>query len=82
MGHGPAPTSQGTNAGMQGSEAKDMLLGHIFGLAAVAHAGRVLDMAYRKQVASQLLLLGGKKAFVQELAVGIFLQIAGQPQSS
>lgn len=62
---------------MQGSEAKDMLLGHIFGLAAVVQAGRVQDMAVRKQVATQLLLLGGKKAFVQEVAVGIFLQIAG-----
>ena len=62
---------------MQGSEAKDMLLGHIFGLTAVVQAGRVHDMAVRKQVATQLLLLGGKKAFVQELAVAIFLQIAG-----
>lgn len=66
---------------MQGSEAKDMLLGHIFGLAAVVQAGRVQDMAVRKQVATQLLLLGGKKAFVQELAVGIFLQIVGMTPS-
>ncbi|KAK9827786.1 hypothetical protein WJX74_002012 [Apatococcus lobatus] len=64
------------SSSMKGSEAKDMLLGHIFGLAAAVHAGRVQDMAAKKQVASQLLTLGGKKAFVQELAVSIFLQIA------
>ena len=62
---------------LQGSEMRDALLGHLFGLAAVVRAGRVAEEAPALRMAALLLKLAGKKVFLREVAASVLLQLAG-----
>ena len=63
---------------LQGSEMRDALLGHLFGLAAVVRAGRVTEEAPTLRMAALLLKLAGKKVFLREVAASVLLQLAGE----
>ncbi len=67
---------------LQGSEMRDALLGHLFGLAAVVRAGRVTEEAPALRMAALLLKLAGKKVFLREVAASVLLQLAGERQPS
>ena len=67
---------------LQGSEVRDALLGHLFGLAAVVRAGRVAEEAPALRMAALLLKLAGKKVFLREVAASVLLQLAGGRQLS
>lgn len=59
----------------QGQDARDALLGRIFGCAALARSGRVADTAVAVKLVQTLLAAAAKKSFVQEAAAGVVLEL-------
>ena len=53
---------------MQGSDAKDALLGRIFGYSAFSQAGREADSAVANRLVASLISVMGKKSFLREAA--------------
>ncbi len=52
----------------QGSDAKDALLGRIFGYSAFSQAGRAADNATADRLAASLISVMGRKSFLREAA--------------
>lgn len=53
---------------MQGSDARDALLGRIFGYSAFAQAGRALDNTVADRLMASLISVMGRKSFLREAA--------------
>jgi len=53
---------------VQGSDAKDALLGRIFGYSAFSQAGRGADIAVANRLVASLISVMGKKSFLREAA--------------
>ena len=59
----------------QGSDARDSLLGRLFGCAAVIRSGRVADAEIAMGVASRLLSVAAAKSFLREAATAVLLEL-------
>ncbi|KAK9814621.1 hypothetical protein WJX72_008822 [[Myrmecia] bisecta] len=62
---------------MKGSDAKDILLGKLFGYAAVVRAQSITDADLAVRVASVLVQIGDSRSFVKEAATNVLLELAG-----
>ena len=66
----------------QGSDARDSLLGRLFGCAAVIRSGRVADADVAAGVASRLLAVAAAKSFLREAATAVLLEmLEGAPDA-
>lgn len=61
---------------MQGADAREGLLGRIFGYAAFSQAGRAADPAVADRLATSLVAVMGRKAFLREAAANALLACA------
>lgn len=66
-------------ASAQASEARDNLLGQLFGCAALVRAGQVQDPATVGRVVTMVLAAAAKKVFLREVAAEVILDMAGDP---
>lgn len=60
----------------QGADAREGLLGRIFGYAAFSQAGRAADAAVADRLATSLVAVMGRKAFLREAAANALLACA------
>ena len=65
----------------QGSDAKDALLGRIFGYSAFSQAGRAADNATAARLVASLISVMGRKSFLREAAANALVACLGQPAS-
>ncbi|KAK9903496.1 hypothetical protein WJX75_007153 [Coccomyxa subellipsoidea] len=61
---------------MKGADAREGLLGRIFGYAAFSQAGRAADLAVADRLATSLVAVMGRKAFLREAAANALLACA------
>jgi len=59
----------------QGSDARDSLLGRLFGCAAVIRSGRVADAEVAACIAARLLAVAAAKSFLREAATAVLLEL-------
>ena len=59
----------------QGSDARDSLLGRLFGCAAVIRSGRVADAAVAAGITARLLAVAAAKSFLREAATAVLLEL-------
>lgn len=63
---------------LQGAEAHDLMLGKIFGYAAIVRCKRPIDQANATKCAEGLVQIGNKKSFLRELAANVLLDLIGE----
>lgn len=68
-------------ASLQASEARDNLLGQLFGCAALVRAGQVQDPQTVGKVVTMVLAAAAKKVFLREVAAEVIMDMAGNPQT-
>ncbi len=66
---------------MQGADARDALLGRVFGYAAFAQGGRAADCAVASRLISSLLDISGRKSFLNEaVTASLLATLEGLPE--
>ena len=63
---------------MQGAEAHDLLLGQIFGYAAIIRSEQQVDKDSALQCVDGLSSIASRKSFLRELAANVLLEVTGK----